>query len=59
MIKPLSIATVLVLVIVASSSGQQRTDWVKVSPLGGGFTVMMPGTPEEETGRDRRASSQS
>ena len=49
MIKPLSIATVLVLVIVASSSGQQRTDWVKVSPLGGGFTVMMPDKPEEET----------
>ena len=57
MIKPLSIATVLVLVIVASSSGQQGTDWIKVSPLGGGFTVMMPGMPEEETKTESDYSS--
>ena len=57
MIKRLSIATVLVLAIVASSSGQQGTNWVKVSPLGGGFTVMMPAKPEEETKAESDYSS--
>ena len=57
MIKRLSIATVLVLVMIASSSGHQGTDWVKVSPLGGGFTVMMPGPAEEETKAESDYSS--
>src|SRR5207244_12778253 len=26
----------------------QATDWVKVAPVGGGFSVMMPGKPKEE-----------
>ena len=27
---------------------QQATDWVKVSPAGSGFSVVMPGKPQEE-----------
>jgi hypothetical protein len=27
---------------------QQATDWVKVAPAGAGFSVMMPGNPQEE-----------
>jgi len=28
--------------------GSQGSDWIKVAPVGGGFSVMMPAKPEEE-----------
>jgi hypothetical protein len=29
--------------------GAQGDEWIKVAPVGGGFSVMMPAKPEEET----------
>ena len=37
---------VLLLGLVQAASGSQ-SDWVKVAPFGGGFSVMMPAKPEE------------
>lgn len=41
-------SAVLVLLLAASSSAYQSTDWVKVAPIGSGFSVMMPVKPEEQ-----------
>lgn len=35
------------LLALASSLPAQSTDWVKVAPAGGGFTLMMPAEPKE------------
>jgi len=38
----------LTFVVASSVFAFQATDWIKVAPIGGGFSVMMPGKPEEE-----------
>lgn len=48
MVKGLSAALVFVLLFGSSLSASQAGEWVKVSPLGGGFSIMMPAKPEEE-----------
>ena len=49
MCKRLSLNLFLTFVIASSVFASQATDWVKVAPVGGGFSVMMPAKPEEET----------
>jgi hypothetical protein len=46
--KRLSLILFLTFLIAPSIFAFQATDWVKVAPFGGGFTVMMPGKPQEE-----------
>ena len=46
--KRLSLILFLTFLIAPSIFAFQATDWVKVAPVGGGFSVMMPGKPEEE-----------
>jgi hypothetical protein len=47
MVKGLSAALVFVLLLGSSLRASQAGEWVKVSPLGGGFSIMMPAKPEE------------
>ena len=46
--KRLSLILFLTFLIAPWVLALQATDWVRVAPVGGGFTVMMPGKPEEE-----------
>jgi hypothetical protein len=48
MYKRLSAALIFLLIFAPSLSAFQEAEWVKVSPMGGGFSVMMPAKPEEE-----------
>ena len=47
MFKRFLISAALLLALTTSLSAYQ-SDWVKVAPVGGGFSVMMPGKPEEK-----------
>lgn len=42
-------AFVLLFCVGQAVGGAQRDEWIKVAPVGGGFSVMMPAKPEEET----------
>ncbi len=42
-------ALVLLFCVGQAVGGAQRDEWIKVAPVGGGFSVMMPVKPEEET----------
>jgi len=43
-------AALLILVCFGQGvDGAQGDEWIKVAPVGGGFSVMMPAKPEEET----------
>ena len=46
MLKQIPISILLILLLTSSLPAQQR-EWVKVAPLGAGFTVMMPTRPTE------------
>ena len=46
--KRLSLILFLKFLVAPSLIASQATDWVRVAPVGGGFSVMMPGKPEEE-----------
>jgi len=48
MLKRSSIVLLLLLTLTASLHANQ-SDWVKVEPGAGGFSIMMPGKPEEKT----------
>ena len=41
-------ATVFVLVCALAVSAAQSAEWIKVSPVGAGFSVLMPAKPEAE-----------
>ena len=41
-------ATIFVLVCALAVSAAQSAEWIKVSPLGAGFSVLMPAKPEAE-----------
>ncbi len=47
MLRRFSISIVFVLVL-ASSLCAFQSEWVKVAPVGGGFSIMMPGKAEEK-----------
>src|SRR5215471_15532804 len=49
MVKRISVVLLLVSLFSSSLKASQAGEWVKVSPLGGGFSIMMPATPKEET----------
>lgn len=38
----------LILVVASTLSGFQDSGWIKVAPVGAGFSVMMPAKPAEE-----------
>jgi len=40
--------SVVMLPVLAGSLNAYQSDWVKVSPAGGGFTILMPAKPEEK-----------
>ncbi len=40
--------SVFILPVLAASLNAYQSDWVKVSPAGGGFAIMMPAKPEEK-----------
>jgi hypothetical protein len=46
MVKQIS-ASILLLLLLTSLTHAQRREWVKVAPLGAGFSVMMPTRPTE------------
>ena len=46
--KRFSLAMMLTLVVTGSLAAFQAEDWVKLEPIGGGFSVLMPSKPEEE-----------
>jgi len=48
MLKRINLAAILVLVCALTVSAFQNADWIKVAPVGAGFSVLMPGKPEEE-----------
>src|SRR5438876_11846767 len=48
MLKRINLAAILVLVCALTASAFQNADWIKVAPVGAGFSVLMPGKPEEE-----------
>jgi len=48
MLKSISKSAILALMLVSSISAYQSTEWVKIAPVGAGFSVMMPAKPEEE-----------
>src|SRR5437870_13871564 len=48
MLKRINSAAILVLVCALTVSAFQNADWIKVAPAGAGFSVLMPGKPEEE-----------
>jgi hypothetical protein len=58
-IKRLSFSLFLILAMASSLDAVQGVEWVQVAPAGGGFSVMMPGKPKEETKADREYSSHS
>jgi hypothetical protein len=43
----------------AFSIGAAQTEWVKVAPIGGGFSIMLPAKPTEESKVDKDYSSHS
>ena len=46
--KRLTLVLLLQLLIAPSLFAGQTTEWSKVAPTGGGFSIMMPAKPEEE-----------
>ncbi|HEU5238683.1 MAG TPA: hypothetical protein VFU37_16245 [Pyrinomonadaceae bacterium] len=48
MFKLISRLAVLALMLTSSVSASQRSEWIKVAPIGSGFSVMMPAKPEEQ-----------
>jgi hypothetical protein len=48
MFKRFSAVLLCLLIGVSSLSAFQTSEWVRLSPLGSGFSIMMPGKPEEE-----------
>src|SRR2546429_9654467 len=48
MLKRINAAAILVLACALAVSAFQSAEWVKVSPVGAGFSVLMPAKPEEE-----------
>ena len=48
MLKRTNSATILVLVCALAVTAFQNTEWIKLSPVGGGFSVLMPARPDEE-----------
>src|SRR5437867_2544364 len=47
MLRRYAISIIFLLALAASLSAYQ-SEWVKVAPVGGGFSVMMPGRAEED-----------
>jgi hypothetical protein len=47
MLKRFSLSIIFVLAIASSLNGYQ-SEWVKLAPVGGGFSVMMPGKADED-----------
>src|SRR5712692_4384335 len=47
MLKRTSVSIIFLLTLASSLSAFQG-EWIKVAPLGGGFSIMMPAKPEEE-----------
>lgn len=41
-------SVILVLLLHSSLAAAQSDEWIKLEPLGGGFSVMMPAKPEEQ-----------
>ena len=48
MMKRITLALILILAIASLLNAYQTGEWVKLTPVGGGFSVMMPAKPEEE-----------
>src|SRR5215510_8390745 len=48
MIKRLSALLVFLFLVGPPLNASQAGEWIKVSPLGGGFSIMMPASPKEE-----------
>lgn len=46
--KRLTVALLLLLAVASSLNGFQTGEWIKVAPIGGGFSIMMPAKPSEE-----------
>src|SRR2546423_1290722 len=46
--KRINSAAIFLLVCALTVSAFQNADWIKVAPVGAGFSVLMPGKPEEE-----------
>lgn len=46
--KPLLTALIVILVLHPSLAVAQSDEWIKLEPVGGGFSVMMPAKPEEQ-----------
>ena len=46
--KRINSATLFVLICALAVSAFQSPEWIKFSPVGGGFSVLMPAKPEEE-----------
>ena len=43
-----SVAVFVVLFVFVQIANASQSEWIKVAPAGGGFSVMMPAKPEEE-----------
>jgi hypothetical protein len=48
MLKRIKSATIFILIWALAASAFQTGEWIKVSPAGAGFSVLMPAKPEEE-----------
>jgi len=48
MLKRTNSATIFVLACALAVSAFQSVEWIKVTPVGAGFSVLMPAKPEEE-----------
>lgn len=48
MLKLINLATIFILVCAVAVGAFQDAGWIKVSPAGAGFSVLMPAKPEEE-----------
>jgi len=48
MLKRINSVIIFVLVCALAVGAFQNAEWIKVSPLGAGFSVLMPAKPEEE-----------
>jgi hypothetical protein len=42
------VISIAILPVLAASVNAYQGDWVKVAPVGGGFSIMMPSKPEEK-----------
>jgi len=58
MYQRLSSVLLIILLVAFSASGLQN-NWVKIEPLGGGFSVMIPSVPKEQNKIDETYSSHS